>query len=309
LPLLHNPQSTWPYLHFPWANNSCALDATLTAYWIIHQRENFVRSTFADEYPKIHSIFHDLHNGLITNIAAKDLFELMFDIDDENYKHRHHVETELVHKFIQNHLRVDLIDHDDSTFNWIYTSDQICPNCDKNLESKPGFMHTQHCLKLPDVCTTSSPTVQKSINDIFSDINFLICESCNVNGAMVLETIKYPNVLHIVYAPPLKNCLAHTPLFLQQEIILNNEIYDIVGAVYGDNTHFIFRYLCNGKVYEADGMGQHTMSTRDDVKRVAQSVLIDEQYELAMAGRIGCKMRKKIKVGGKQVVDVFYIKR
>jgi hypothetical protein len=60
-------------------------------------------------------------------------------------------------------------------------------------------------------------------------------------------------------------------------------------------------------VYEADGMGQHTMSTRDDVKRVAQSVLIDKQYMIAMAGRIRCKIRMKI--GGKQVVDVFYIKR
>jgi hypothetical protein len=159
-------------------------------------------------------------------------------------------------------------------------------------------MHTQHCLKLPDICRTSSPTVQKSINGIFPDI---------INGAMVLETIKYPNVLYMVYAPPWKNCLAHTQLFLQQEIVLKTEIYDIVGAAYGVNTHFLFRYLSNGKVYEADGMGQHTMSTRDDVKRVAQSVLIDKQYMIAMAGRIGCKI--SMKIGGKQVVDVFYNKR
>jgi hypothetical protein len=92
-------------------------------------------------------------------------------------------------------------------------------------------------------------------------------------------------------------------------IVLNNKMTDIVGAVYGDNNHFIFRYVCDGNVYEADGMLQHTLSTKDVVIRVAQSVLIDEPYELAMAGRIACRMRKNIKVGGKVVVDVFYIRR
>ena len=80
---------------------------------------------------------------------------------------------------------------------------------------------------------------QKSLDDILTDVREHICKSCNVNSALILKTISYPYVLHIINAPPLKNWQSHTPSFLQRDIVLNNKIYDIVGAVYEDDTHEI----------------------------------------------------------------------
>lgn len=50
--------------------------------------------------------------------------------------------------------------------------------------------------------------------------------------------------------------------------------------------HFIFRYLFNGKIFEADGRKEHMASTPEFTVREAISREIKLSYESAMAGHI-----------------------
>ena len=79
----------------------------------------------------------------------------------------------------------------------------------------------------------------------------------------------------------------------------------LAGAVYGDGSHFIFRYIRNRRVYEADGM-----TTLKDHRRIkaALSREISEPHEISLAGHINWTTNtKKKRVGGKKIVDVYDI--
>ena len=75
------------------------------------------------------------------------------------------------------------------------------------------------------------------------------------------ENIVLPNIMRLSYPAPNKNEEVDLPEFFDEKIITDNVVYDLVGAVYGDGGHFVFRYLRDGKVYEADGMDTHPMRT------------------------------------------------
>ena len=90
------------FIYFPWANNSCALDSTLTALWIIYVklRFNIERLAISEaEYPEIVEVFVKLYHGRLHNIEAKKQFLKMFKdiaITDERYKEQKYVELNLI---------------------------------------------------------------------------------------------------------------------------------------------------------------------------------------------------------------------
>ena len=66
--------------------------------------------------------------------------------------------------------------------------------------------------------------------------------------------LAHPHILYMTYPIPDSNSVLEIPLFLEKKVIIDEVFYDLVGAVFGDGSYFIFRYISNGKVYEADGM-------------------------------------------------------
>ena len=99
------------------------------------------------------------------------------------------------------------------------------------------------------------------------------------------------------------------PDYLDREVIVDEILYAIVGAVYGDSSHFVFRYYYDDKFFEADGMQKHSTSSYNSVKRSAVSKVINEPYEKALAGHIDWNYDKNgVKTGGKKVADVYYMK-
>lgn len=77
------------------------------------------------------------------------------------------------------------------------------------------------------------------------------------------------------------------PTVVDREVTVDEVIYDLVGAVYG-----VTRYCRDGKVFEDDGMAQHSSSTKHKKRRAA-----------LFAGHIGGK------IGGKRVTDIYYTRR
>jgi hypothetical protein len=116
------------------------------------------------------------------------------------------------------------------------------------------------------------------------------------------KTIVFPYILNA-------NRHLDIPNFLEKEITTDGTCCDIVGAVYGDDNHFLFRYCHNGKIYEADGIVEHPTSNHHREITAASSKEIHGQYELSLAGHIGWKLNaRKTKVNEKTIVDVHHTK-
>jgi hypothetical protein len=154
-------------------------------------------------------------------------------------------------------------------------------------------------------------TLQGSIESFIADsVRSKICSPCNEACHILGETLVYPYILHLTYPTRDANGHLDIPDFLEKEITIDGTCYDIVGAVYGDGYHFLFRYHHDGKVYEADGMAEHPTSNHHRKIRAALSKEIHGPYESSLAGHISWKFNaKKIKVDGKKIVDVYYTKR
>jgi hypothetical protein len=75
---------------------------------------------------------------------------------------------------------------------------------------------------------------------------FFLLQLSITRGMSHIEGNAY--ILHLTY--PTKDTNGHLdiPDFLDKEITIDGICYDIVGAVYGDGYHFIFRYYHDGKV-------------------------------------------------------------
>jgi hypothetical protein len=71
------------------------------------------------------------------------------------------------------------------------------------------------------------------------------------------------------------------PLYCDKEIKLDGVFYDIIGAIYGNGSHFIARHLHDGNIFESDGYRKHVSSRGGSCTVLeALSVEIKEPYEM-----------------------------
>jgi hypothetical protein len=286
------------------------MDSTLSALWVIYKRfeDNVERKQLMeDEYPVLVSVFDDLYNQRVHNIQAKEKFKSIFQIGDERYKEGQFVELGLFHDYIQKELYLLQPDKNCSTFHWTYKVVWVCQSCEAKDEDEKVNVRNNVTVEIRN-CQT---TVQGSLDAFLSgSIRKKFCPECYRETKISRKTIMHPNVLHLTYLSNGLNGELHLPDFLEKVLIIDGEFYDIVGASYGNGLHFIFRYYCDGKVFEADGMVEHPTSTMRRKRRAALSWEIKEPYEIALAGHINYTIGKnKIKIGGTKIIDVYYTMR
>jgi hypothetical protein len=154
----------------------------------------------------------------------------------------------------------------------------------------------------------SSETVQLTIDKYLargSTKKSTKCYGCSEQKDILRSIIRHPSVLHMFFG---NGTQTMWPNFLEKQITFGTVEYEICGAIYGSNSHFIFRYFRNGKVFEADGMREHFTSTREYRVREAMSVEIKEPYHIALAGLIQVKIINNKKISKYTICDVFYMK-
>ena len=88
--------------------------------------------------------------------------------------------------------------------------------------------------------------------------------------------------------------------YIDKSLILEGTTYDLVGVVYGDDGHFLFRYILNDNIYEADGMHLHELKVPRIRRFSAESVYITNNYEKGMP--------VKIKGTSQTPVELYYMK-
>ena len=67
---------------------------------------------------------------------------------------------------------------------------------------------------------------------------------------------------------------------------MENIKHDIVGAIYGDNEHFLFRYILGDNIYEADGRNLHELKVPIITRFSAESIYITNNYAKGMPVKI-----------------------
>ena len=122
LQLWHNNEKDG-IIHFPWANMSCALDSTLSAFWVIYlkiQLKSERLKLFREEFPKIVAVFDDLYDRKIHNIKAKEKLRALFKINDDRWRNRESVEVLLITDYLRKYLTGFHANGEESLLQWVF---------------------------------------------------------------------------------------------------------------------------------------------------------------------------------------------
>ena len=301
-------------IHFPWANNSCALDSTLTALWIIYLRLQLKverLALFESEYPKMAEVYAKLYHGQIHNVEAKNQFIKIFKdlgIRDERYREKKYVELNAITNYLKDRLHVLLPDTEESTFQWRFKNHWECKTY--KTETCDHFIH--HRESVVFMARSSKFSVQELLNTYVEDsVRTTVCVNCEQKNSVRRETITHPTILHLLYPTEDRNGVVDIPVFLEKESNLDDVYYDSVESAYGDGGHFIFRFLKDDKVYEADGMVMSTQLINRKKVRAALSKELPGSHEESLAGHINFKLsiENVLIIKGQKIVHVYYLKR
>jgi hypothetical protein len=311
--LWHNSNSG-PFIHFPWWDNSCAENSITSSWWIIYQKclkQSDYLITLRADFPSVINIFDALQDRNIDNILARECLHDLMQIDREDFRNHEFVGTDLISVYMKSKLctQIDVnTGHPSSiTFGWSYNVSWFCVACNQRIDdTKP---HINHDVTLLERHTKDS--VQLSLDtNLQESIRPIYCKRCQKKTVVVRETTQFPNILHLTFPSADGNGYIPLPNHLDKEVIIEGVNFDIIGATYGNGAHFFFRYIHDGKIYEADGMQKHSTSTDFRTVRAAEGIEVKEPYEKALAGHINWKInRQNIKIGGQKICDVFYLKR
>ena len=116
----------------------------------------------------------------------------------------------------------------------------------------------------------------------------------------------HPNILHLSFKSDSEHNTDQS-LFVEEEFVIEKVTYDLVGVIYGGNSHFVFRFLKDGKLYEADGMAEHSKSTEHKKVRAALSKEIKGCHRASLSRIIHTKLiGERIK---RTAQDAYYLKR
>ena len=207
-------------LHFPWANNSCALDSTLSALWVIYLRfqTNLDRlQLFREEFPTMVGVFDDLYLGLIHNIEAKEKLIKVFALEDKRYKNRDFIEVLSITDFLKERLSVAVARGTDSLFQWIFKLYWKCETCGNKVFSE----HLHRRDNILFMATSAKFNVQDSLKAFLREsVRVRICTICEVQTLIVRETIKHPIILHLSYPSQDWEGNLDLPHFLEKELVI-----------------------------------------------------------------------------------------
>ena len=86
---------------------------------------------------------------------------------------------------------------------------------------------------------SSTFTMQESIESILSESTLVReCEKCMIPCTILRESLLHPIILHLSYSYGGVGVEVDVPTFIEEVIIVEEVVYDLVGAIYGDGIHF-----------------------------------------------------------------------
>lgn len=288
------------------------MDATLTAWWILYVEirdsgDNEIMLLFNMEHQKIIAVFKKLYEGEKTNIETKLEFRELFNgIKTKEYINRSTICTTTIHDYINESLYeiIENINNTHSTFHMSYKVGGKCVPCNRRYCIHQSTNNTMDLGQL----NKSVTSIQELIQIYFKEPHKkMTCMTCSTLLKIDINMTVMPNII-IVMMPTLEKSTKkfYNIKKLDNEITFNNITYDLFGAVYGDGVHFIFRYIYDNDVYEADGMQKHYLSDETTSRLSAESLYVTRDHDVGLSFILSTK---RIGTKHKQATDIYYRKR
>ena len=262
---------------------------------------------FAKNYSEISAIFSDMYEGSINNLKAKELIREIFQgILDEDYQNNGYVELRIINTYLEDNLYTKNVENAEAPalLHWNIRITQLCsvPGCNLHNTLVKNELRSIGEFELPPIPDNVTETIQSVlIEQVISSYSLQKCDLCDKILRTTITTITLPYVIKLRY-PVIQSHNSHLyrMQYIDKSLILDGTTYDLVGVVYGDNEHFLFRYILNDNIYEADGMHLHELKAPRIRRFSAESVYITNNYEKGMP--------VKIKGTNQTPAELYYIK-
>lgn len=237
---------------FVWDNMSCSYDALFTTLWMIYflGREE-IRNTFNSTLPLMAKMYREMIGNTLTfkeaNDRIRDTYFISTPIVDFRRGVFQGVSDITSHLLLQCVLSVDENEKDCFTFQYNCIkkcTNTLCIDISKERTSECAL----RCLFFGvDVDTTK--TVTQMIIQYFAleNRNFR-CHVCSHQMVYTKSLVSCPLILCI--------CFNGTSVLSEFEkvVVIKNETYDFVSALYLLGQHFRTRFNISNKAYEYDGI-------------------------------------------------------
>jgi hypothetical protein len=248
---------------------------------------------FANNYSEISAIFSDMYEGNINNLKAKEKIREIFQgILDEDYQNNEYVELRIINTYLEDNLYTKDVENAEAPalLHWNVRITQLCNVSECNLHNTlvKNELRSIGEFELPPIPENVTETIQSVlIEQVISSYSLQKCDLCGEILHTTLTTITLPYVIKLRY-PVIESHNNHLyrMQYIDKSLILDSTTYDLVGVVYGDDEHFLCRYILNDNIYEADGMHLHELKVPRIKRFSAESVFITNNYEKGMPVKI-----------------------
>ena len=215
---------------------------------------------FTNNYSGISAIFSEMYEGNINNLVAKDKKREIFQgVLDEDYQNNEFVELRIMNTYLEDQLYTKDVANTEAPalLHWNIQITQLCKVSGCNLHKivVKNELRSVGEYELPPIPYNIANTIQSVlIEQVTSSYSLQKCDLCREILDTTVTTVTLPHVIKLCY-PLIKshNNLLYKLQYIDESLVLENTKYDIVGAIYGDDEHFFFRYILGDNIYEADG--------------------------------------------------------
>ena len=215
------------------------------------------------QYKWLFDIFEKLYTRTWSNYEAKDQLESLLNILDEDWLDNNFCSTDLIWLHVLN-TNVDLNPLSTQStecgdvFHWKYEVSRKCIICNTILQSSRHVDFS--CMPFNiQLSTTGETNVSQAMNNFFectthyerlrsiSNNPIHTCTKCKAETIHRKQrrSISAPYILAINFPTARVNKVKddRLPEYLPENLVIQSEIYQLVGCSYGDGIHFVSRVI------------------------------------------------------------------
>ena len=264
--------------YFNWDLNRCAWEAVNHCQFVTYLKINTeAKLIFDRQYPAISEVFKKIMLGKLDSYSGKQhLWMLWFGVNNIDFHNNGFTYTDVTYCYMHEVLQKEK-NIDDCNKQCIYSrSDSTSKHCDNinctatntllsviteveafNLyvpvNQTPFENESHHLQTLIDSQWTSQILHGHPVDT---------CSTCHSTCTIVRTCHTHPVILNVCIGEQYFNPYQMERLVINQILYFDNVSYSLSSVIYGNGSHFITRFIFDGRTYQGDGMRtQNIMGT------------------------------------------------
>jgi hypothetical protein len=276
-PIYNNFQLSWDIRHcisvtgappyFTWEKNRCHFEAASFTVFICYLNlQNLAeQDLFRLQYPQVTDVFERMLNGKLDNFSGKQhLWKLWNGVNCVDFHNGGVVSTSYTFDHLFSNLQHQKNSHrsdNQCLFSWSKSTSTICSNASCSESSLLNVDYDQDEFVLLGYHSTTEAainvTIQEIINQLWTkqshrNVYQQTCLICGEPNKLIRSCLKPPVILLI----PIPQNLVHQCHIhhVDPVVVFVDVSYTLSCVIYGNGSHFVSRFMFNGKAYHGDGL-------------------------------------------------------